>query len=765
VIKNRVRRFVLYNYGRCRTQEKQMFDIKAILGAAGREGTERWMHDQISDRIKAEIAKGKNARNAAADFLVGIRDSQFLKIVQATFGSHATGIALTTVAAGFVKWLQMIDWSVIGIEDQSPVMREVRFILQHVLPGLLVGSAEGLSDTFDTDVAEAIAKIRSDDSVEAGMLDTPQKVGAYDFAYEVLSEDGIDYWEKYSLFFPERNAEGKLQYDQFGAVILSGPAGKKFALDWYATHKGDWRDVPIDNANDQNQGNRNGRGNQNNQNNQPRTRKQWFPVEPYKGREVPLATALMRMPVSVPMDPELIVLAKAALAPKEEKKKDDPKDEQEKVDDAGDAFMKNVAKSINNLDPIHQRVVIDFIQDVSKAIYINKLGKQFVPEDGRLFSADEMKSIWTYIHMWMGGKLTFVNKVRVALEQANHMLESGEGWMKTAAVFSKIVGKWTFRIGLAATVLFLVAALMFLVGGLFLAADNSLAIPLVLFGGGIMIAELFSFTPIQASLDVLKAMLPSLKEKEEDWLVNKGRILIMFIGLHMAILMMLLFIGASPTYRFAIFISTITAIAINMGLNAYGFKEEARLRTRRTLRLFGVISTFMFAVIFGIVFLKVNGYTAVDVKDYFMASKLLTSLLVLVVSGYAVAKIIRKIEVVNRETLHGEVINLEYRSNWWLRGVGIAFVLFLAAWPWVGDDINAFFAKKTPGTLLTTVREQPKPVAAQPVVAAPVVEEVTQVSEKKHTYQKSSVKKPRAEDECDSYKDYSAAARKRLGCE
>ncbi len=743
-----------------------MFDIKAILGAAGREGTERWMHDQISDRIKAEIAKGKNARNAAADFLVGIRDSQFLKIVQATFGSHATGIALTTVAAGFVKWLQMIDWSVIGIEDQSPVMREVRFILQHVLPGLLVGSAEGLSDTFDTDVAEAIAKIRSDDSVPAGMLDTPQKVGAYDFAYEILSDDGVDYWAKYSLLFPERDAEGKLQHDQFGAVILAGPAGKKFALDWYATHKGEYRDVPVDNPpNDQNQGNRNGRGNQNNQNNnQPRTYKKWFPVDPYKGREVPLATALMRMPVSVPMDPELIAAAKAALVPKEEKKKDDPKDEQEKVDEAGDAFMTNVAKSIGNLDPIHQKVVIDFIQDVTKAIYINKLGKQFVPADGGLFSADEMKSIWTYIQMWMGGKLTFVNKVRVALEQANHMLESGEGWMKTAAAFSKIIGKWTFRIGLTAIILFITAAIVFLIGGLFLAADNSFAIPLVLFGGGIMIAELFSFTPIQASFDALKAMLPSLKEKEEDWLVNKGRILIMFIGLHMAILMMLLFVGASPVYRFAIFISTIIAISINMGLNAYGFKEEARLRTRRTLRLFGLISTFMFAVIFGIVFLKVNGYTAVDVKNYFMGSKVLMSLLILVASGYAVAKIVRKIEVVNRETLHGEVINLEYRSNWWLRSIGIAFVLLLAAWPWVGDDINAFFAKKAPSVVSAPVREQPKRIVVQPEVAPAVAEEVS-VRVKTRTNQKWSVKQPSAEDECDSYKDYSPAARKRLGCD
>lgn len=677
-----------------RTQERAMaIDMREIVAAMGGEIGERFVHQKLADHLREEIAKGESSHDVVAKAIIRLRNSEFLQVMRGILGPRALGLSLTGLGAGIAKVLQTMNFEGLLPEDQSHIMREVRYVLQNLAPALIVGAIDGATDNWEQQVHEAVGKVRSDDRAAK-----PQKRGALDQAYEILSADGVDYTREYGLLFPEWDANGQLQHDSLGAVILAGPNGKRFAEDWYKTHKGGEKEVPIDPPpNDQNQ---NGRGKGNQQQHQ-RFRKIQVPPEPYKGRLVPLPVAITRLPASTPMDPELVALAKAALVPK-----DPPAPKDEKIDEGGLKFQLGFALTLAGKSEHEQRKGRDLLSDLAgNPSRINTLGKQFALADGvTTFTDDEIKGIYEYAQTWMGATLTIKNEIIFGLTEAKQALKNGVGLWAAVGVFGQTVGKWVLRVAIGLIIMFVLALALFLTGGFILDAAHPIATYFVLIGGAVMIVELLVLTPIQATLSLIQGLFPSWAQgKDQDWLVNKGRILITLIGIHVSVLMILIFLGVPQEYRLAICGSTALAIAIHMGLMANDGAAEAQQRTKKTLRWFGHISVVNFITVITLGILWSQQITGKQAIKYFQDSKILSSLIILAVAGFIVSKVVRRLEETGRTTAaNGVVTEKLYRRNWWLRSVGIIFVLGLASWPWIGSDINARFEKKAPSNPLTS---------------------------------------------------------------
>lgn len=745
------------------TAEGQMsIDIREVVTAMGGEIGERYVHQKLADHLREEVAKGASSHDVVAQAIIRLRNNDFLQTMRGILGPRALMLSLTGLGAGIAKILQTMGpekFASILPDDQSHLVREVRYILQSLAPALIVGAIDGATDTWESDVHAAVAKVRSDDRSAK-----PQKRGALDEVYEILSADGIDYMREYGLLFPEWDANGQLQHDSLGSVILAGPNGKRFAEDWYKIHKGGEKEVPIDSPqNDQNQ---NGRG-RGNQNQQQRFRKIQVPPEPYKGRLVPLPVAIMRLPVTAPMDPELIALAKAALTPK-----DPPpakKEGLDALDEHGLPFTFNVSRTLGKLEEHERQFLRDFIQDISaNAPRINMLGKELNAKavDG-CFDQETIETIIQHVQTWMGATLTLENKIRQAFTRAKRVLEGTAG--ATATVGNRVemaigeiagaAGKIALASAFGLTTLFIMLLAIVLFGAFGVNLDRPLAvswmdglnfIPVVLLtvvawgfttgwlrflltvfaiaigipatilltadligqltpsefaialvaGAGFLAClELFSFTAIQGLLSLVTRFLPDI---HKDWLVNKGRILIMFIAIHVGIFMMLLAVKTPLLLRFLICVPTFFALASQMGLSGYEFGEEARQRARKTLRLFGGLTIIVFIAVIVVLVCQLQNVSLANMFGWVTESRIVQSVLILSGAGFVAAKVVRRLEETSRTTTNGVVTEKLYRRNNWLRGIGIILVLGLTLWPWIGSDINARFEKKAPSSPLTT---------------------------------------------------------------
>lgn len=768
-------------------EEGQMaIDMREIVGAMGGEIGERYVHQKLSEHLREEIAKGESSHDVVAKAIIRLRNSEFLQVMRGLLGPRALGLGLTGLGAGIAKVLQTMNFDSLLPEDQSHVMREVRYVLQSLAPALIVGSIDGATDSWEEDVHAAVAKVRSNDRVPE-----PQKRGALDEVYEILSTDGIDYTREYGLLFPEWDANGQLQHDALGAVILAGPNGKRFAEDWYKTHKGGEKEVPIDPPpNDQNQ---NGRG-RGNQNQQQRFRKIQVPPEPYKGRLVPLPVAITRVPVSVPMDPELVALAKAALTPK-----DPPPEKKEGLDalnDKGRAFTFIISRSLAVLPEHEQRYLRDFIQDIAKnAKHINMLGDEFAGKedvDGR-FKKEDVDAIVQHVQTWMGATLTFENKIRQALARAKHVLEGTAGVTTTVGTrvetaIGEVAGA-AGKIALASlfglTVLFAMFLVIVLLGAFGVNLDRPLAvswvdslyfvpvsifmgcakyfknwlrflfvvlatatgIPAMIFltanvmgrltpsefaialvaGGGILAClELFSFTAIQGLLSLVTRFLPDI---HKDWLVNKGRILIMFIGIHVGIFMILLAVKTPLMLRLLICVPTFFALASQMGLSGYEFGEEARQRARKTMWLFSSLATITFIVFVAVIILQNTNTSFKTLWSFVAESHIVQFVLCIIIGGPVVALAARWLHIKERKTTNGVVTEIIRRPpNKWIWGGAILFLLIIATWTWTGKYIDGFFDKKNPSMQSTASSvTAPKSPISQPILRSSVPAAVQEV--------------------------------------
>ena len=257
---------------------------------------------------------------------------------------------------------------------------------------------------------------------------------------------------------------------------------------------------------------------------------------------------------------------------------------------------------------------------------------------------------------------------------------------------------------------------------------HEFAVALVAGGGILACIELFSFTAIQGLLSIVTRFFPNV---HKDWLVNKGRILIMFLFIHVGIFSVLLSLKTPLIFRLLICVPTFFALASQMGLSGYEFGEEARQRARKTTRLFGALSTIVFVAIIGALAAHWLGKSFSDVVGWIMGSRIVQSILIFSGAGFLLWKAVRRMEEVSRETSveTGMPKSIDYRRNWWLRSVALILVLGLASWPWIESDINAHYAAEAPASLPAKLINQmtapaPQPTVQPPAPSAPVSAQV-----------------------------------------
>lgn len=736
-----------------------IFSMKKIGNEMAREALERFMHERLSSYIREEMAKpNPNARNVAINALVRLRDSSLLQMIRSTLGADAAGLGLTAVGAGLAEWLKDQNWLDYLPDEKHSVMREVRYLLQIVVPSMVVGTAEGIGDSWQTDVEKAFDKVRSNDASLAPKV----KPAVCDFAC-VPQGDTIRFVREhgFGLLFPVWKDDGTLELDSREMIVLHGPDGLRFMDMWYKEHPGKYVDVP----NDAPQNNQNQNNNRGNNNNQPRMKTVWQDGAKYQFRIVPLAQAIEALPAPMIADPELRAAAKAALKPKETP----PAPAKAEVSADGKLFMTLLSKAASKQSPLENKLIIDLAQDIANdPVKINHLAERFLTQANRTsgLSHEDVRAIMTHMEMWQGSKLTLQNKIRLALDHARHVFENArdrtgrllplaERREQAIGVFVHAIGKWTLvtltvLIALFATSLFhmiagaffinleqptglslndalafipvligfvlilltegwtrffmwvltasvtIPAFVLLIVDAMERLAPNEFAVALVAFGGFLACAELFSFTAIQALLGILTQFFPNI---QKDWLVNKGRILIMFIAIHMGIFIILLSVNAPWLLRILICVPTFFALASQMGLSAYDFGEEARLRARKTMRLFSSLTLVTFVVTVGVLVLQHNHLTVLGVFAFIMSSRVLQSVVILALAGYVAAIAVRRIEVSGRTIENGIVTETTYKRMNWLRISAFVIVLILVAYPWYKGAVDTFYNQ--PATVQT----------------------------------------------------------------
>ena len=201
------------------------FNFQDILGEMGTEMGERYVHQKISQHLREEIAKGESATDVVAKAIIRLRSNEYFLKIHALLGPRALGLTLVGVGTLLAKLLQNIDFDGLLPEDQSPIMKQVRYVLKHAAPALIVGAAEGGADSWEQDVRKTVGSVLTNPAAP-GTPVTEHKPGAIDFAYDVDSDDGVDYWAMYGLLFPEWGVDGKLQLDTDGSYILAGVNGR-----------------------------------------------------------------------------------------------------------------------------------------------------------------------------------------------------------------------------------------------------------------------------------------------------------------------------------------------------------------------------------------------------------------------------------------------------------------------------------------------------------------------------------------------------------
>lgn len=728
-----------------------MFDWSSISKEAGGEVVERYFHETLSQYIKEGIANGDNTHNILFNAIRRLRNSKTLLFIQNAFGTKATGLALTGIGAGIAAWMQKMDWGKFMPEEKNPVMHQIRFALQNLAPRILVGGAEALGDNFEDHLKASVSEIVSDDSatspMKPGSLDRVAYLPPYgtspadifEYEYDVAADGtrtirtdrlGLPCCKgaKFQALKQERIASVKRIKSKTipGQKQKDGKDGQSRTVDEDVTDDEykklcflalNIEDLPIADA----------------------IRRMEF-----TGTDPATISLLLRLTepkvVSVPKKVEtssdglmlmrLLTQKVATRSPLEQKLiidlVNDIAQKPEKINHLGEMFLTDInrASGLSDEDYFAIRThlqlwlgsTLTFENKVRLAIEHAKhvFDNAKDPATGALLATGER------FEMAVG---TFAQTI------GRFVLASAIGFTALFAMFLGLVLLGAFGVSLtrpieasSLDVLFLAPCLLSLAlawncagwtrfllvvlgittgipGVIFVTTDvmerltpNEFAVALVAGGGILACLELFSFTAIQGLLSLVTRFFPNL---EKDWLVNKGRILIMFIAIHVGIFMILLSVSTPWLLRLVICVPTFFALASQMGLSGYDFGEEARLRARKTMRLFSALTTLVFIAVVVTLVCQLQGKSMSDVLGWIMGSRILQSVLILSGVGFVVAKIVRLMEIARRRTVNGIPTEILYRTNWWLRAVGIILVLGLASWPWIGSDINAHYEKKT----------------------------------------------------------------------
>ena len=286
-----------------------------------------------------------------------------------------------------------------------------------------------------------------------------------------------------------------------------------------------------------------------------------------------------------------------------------------------------------------------------------------------------------------------------------------------AIVFAGLVvgfEKWLRFLFVVLTIMTGIPAVIFLLAdAMGRLAPNEFAIGLVLGGGFLAIIELHLFTVIQGLLSLVTRFFPGM---HKDWLVNKGRVLIMFIGIHVGIFIILLTVKTPLLLRLLMCVPTLIAIASQMGLTGYEFNEEARQRAGKTMRLFKTLSVIVFIATVAVIFSQHAGASFGALWLHVKGSHITQFILWIVIGGPIFALAARWLHIKERVKTNGIVTETTLRPpNKWIWGGAVLLLFVLATWTWTGEYVDEFFEKKAPSNPLTSWITHAMTPASQPV--------------------------------------------------
>ncbi|MCX6714251.1 MAG: hypothetical protein NTX72_00355 [Candidatus Uhrbacteria bacterium] len=788
-----------------------MFDWSSIGKEAGGEVVERYFHETLSQYIKEGIANGDNTHNILFDAITRLRNSKTLLFIQNAFGTKATGLALTGIGAGIAAWMQKMDWGKFMPEEKNPVMHQIRFALQNLAPRILVGGAEALGDGFEAHVKASVSEIVSDDSARS-----PQKPGSLDRVaylppYGTAPADIFEY--EYDV---AADGTRTIRTDRLGLPCCKGAKFQALKQERIANVKrtkskttpgqkqkddkiGPPRVVEEDVTDDE-------------------YKRLCFLA--LNIEDLPIADAIRRMEFTGTDPATISLLLRLtepkAPTPSKEERLDDaghtfqvswaltmhdkPEHEQRK----GRDLLSDLASRPSRINTLGMHFVVadgetQFSAEQIASIYEyvqTWMGATLTVENQIRHAFTRAKAILEGV---TGTAATTAAPVANRLEDAigtvahaagKIALASAIGFTALFAMFLSLVMLGAFGVSLtrpieasSLDVLFLMPCLLSLAlawnfagwtrflfvvlgittgiaGTVFVTADvmerltpNEFATALVAGGGILACLELFSFTAIQGLLSLVTRFFPNL---EKDWLVNKGRILIMFIAIHVGIFMVLLSVSTPWLLRLVICVPTFFALASQMGLSGYEFTEEARQNAAKTMRLFRALTLIVFLVTVIVLISQNSGTPFSKVKEWFENSKITQFVAILCTAGPLIALAVRWLHIKKRRSENGVDVEILRRPpNKWVWGMGFVLLMFLATWTWTGSHINAFFEKKTQASSSAdwlAVLFAPPPVVQQgvsnPLVISQPVPTATPASS--HVQQKYPVSHSRPHKTCES---------------
>ncbi len=726
-------------------KENHMADI---MDKVVNESLERYIHERISAFLTEELKNGKDANGVVKGFLRRIRHSAFLKFVQDNFGAHVAGLGMAGVGTIIAEKIRAINWDGILPDDQRDLTRTVRMVLKEAIPGVIAGLFNGAADVLDDDlVGKEIDRLISVKTGASAVFQ--QSPGAFDKAFRLSPQHNIDTLKEYGPLFPELDAKGEVQYDLLGAIKLAGSNGQRFSRDWYAKNGESYQDV-VEQAQDNGQNrNNNGRGGNQNHTPRTRRvlvpakpyTGDLVPIE--------AELKLMAANAPLPADIQDLIRTRLTPKPAEPKKEEGVDElgrafqfnwaetmaklqphEQRKGQDLLSDIAAD-AKKINLLGKTFQLLsgqsVFTAAQVASVYEYVQTWqGSKLTFQTEVLHALREAKELLRSASSVMADDAPpFAKRLEQAIgkvayaagEYASKMavftvslfvmflsfvlisafypnlkapmvLTVWDSMYLLPVVVYGLIAVWFrgwlgFLFGTFAA-LSLVPAIVFIVANAVGCTQVVELLAMIMVSCGFTACLMLYFlTPAQLVLSFVTQFIPTL---DKDWLVNKGRIIMMFIATHVAIMTIMVAFKTPLHLRFIIPVITLFALAVQMGLAGYGFPNAARNRAYKTMQMLGRLSTATTIALVVLVVLSLFGKSPDDIKESVSANLFYQSIVILVVCGFVVSLIVQWMEW----TPQGNPAVLVPKVNPWIRSVAGLIVLVCVLWPWIGPSVEAW---------------------------------------------------------------------------
>lgn len=193
-----------------------------------KEAAEAVVHETMADAVRSAAAAGESDKSIAKRVLKALADPNGPVM---TFAQSLPGFALPILGAALAHLLGKSGFvDKILPDDARPAVRQAKFIIKTVGPGVLIGALSGLRDAAQ-DIDREIDKVRSDSTIA-----DDQAVKGLDWVVMSQLMPG-------RIFVPGRDSDGNVRYGRDGVPIVLNPDWTSYKAMWDSTHKSTTRQV------------------------------------------------------------------------------------------------------------------------------------------------------------------------------------------------------------------------------------------------------------------------------------------------------------------------------------------------------------------------------------------------------------------------------------------------------------------------------------------------------------------------------------------